>query len=259
MIQSLVRSLSRIQFYRTGKNTDIYISISEIYCNQSHSANGHSACQMRRMILQLLFILWYSWISVYCHFNLYDTLGRDSLDYDYLCYHIQDEKLVYQQLSDVPRSKNPVRTRSVREYSGHFMEAIFLTTDPMTGFSEFYPEPIGACRKRQSDTVTGFFSRILNILREFPTGKQQISYRFSSEISGILLQESWSWVGSLFNVSAIILSISSFFSNVLLLEYSMNLLIARFASKRTEYLLKSRYHQSNKVSSNLSTLIISGK
>jgi hypothetical protein len=57
------------------------------------------------------------------------------------------------------------------------MEAVFRSTDPVTGFIRFRLESTGTCQNRQPDTVTGFLCRIPDTSRwvpaengEFPEG-----------------------------------------------------------------------------------------
>ncbi len=73
-----------------------------------------------------------------------------------------------------------------------FMEAVFRWTDPVTGFIRFRPKPVKTGSWiRSPDPCTGFLA--------FSGWKRWVSWGFSPEIHGILLQESSFWVFCIFD------------------------------------------------------------
>ena len=69
-------------------------------------------------ILWLLLIIWCQWIMVDCQLNLYNTnrtMTDTSLEFDCLYYHVRNEKLAYQELSNIIDETIPYCFRPINE------------------------------------------------------------------------------------------------------------------------------------------------
>ena len=95
-------------------------------------------------MLQFFLLIWFEWIMIDCQLNLYNTdrtINKTLLEYDCLYYRVRNEKLAYQELSNVIDETIPYCFRPINESEILIFDYLNIRDDNFT-FEELYLDNI---------------------------------------------------------------------------------------------------------------------